>query len=110
MTADLTYSNVPAPRATNRAVRTPEAVHAAVYGEFLYGIGAAPGLDLGAPVHYRRDGDVFRHEFERGVTFANVGTAPAEITLDPAYRDLTGARRDRMVLAPHTAAVLLADA
>ena len=82
------------------------ALRAGVYQEFLYGVGAAPGLDLGRALRYTKDGGVFRQEFELGLTLANAGDVPVEVVLDRAYDDAEGARRTRLTLFPHCAEVL----
>jgi hypothetical protein len=89
------------------------ALHTAIYLEFLYGYGAAPGLDLGAPVEYTKvptaAGAVYRQTFERGLTIANLGDEATEVELERPYYDLSNTRRTAVVLAPHSAEVLLND-
>jgi hypothetical protein len=82
-------------------------LRAATFAEFLYGRGDAPGLDLGRSLGYTRSGTVYRHEFERGVTLANVGTEPVDVALGRGYLDLDYVLRRYVVLPPHSAEVLL---
>lgn len=90
-----------------------DALRAAVYAEFLYGFGAAPGLDLGAPTAYSRirtaSGTVYRQDFQRGVTFANVGASGVELDLDPPLYGLDGAPRDSLHLPARGAEILLRE-
>src|SRR5205085_12423076 len=103
------HHRVPAPRPV-RPVHTrnsrADVLRAATYQGFLYGFGAAPGVDLGAPVRYLRVGEVYRQEFERGVTLANSGDAPVAVDLGRPHLDAAGARRTRLTLPPRSAEVL----
>ena len=92
------------------AVGDADQLRVGTYAEFLYGRGDAAGLDLGRPVAYTRDGSVYRHTFERGVTVANVGTVPVEADLGAGYLDLDLVRRRHVFLLPHTADVLFSCA
>jgi hypothetical protein len=89
-------------------------IRAAIYAEFLHGFGGPSpsgewGLDLGNPTKYTKRGTVYRQEFERGVTVANVGDGPARVTLGRAHRGLDGVLRTVVELPPRTADVLLAE-
>lgn len=96
---------------TQRVRPSTETLQTAIYLEFLYGYGAAPGLDLGAPVQYTKvptnAGSVYRQTFERGLTVANLGDDAAEIVLERPYYDLANNPRTSIVLAAHSAEVLL---
>jgi hypothetical protein len=102
---------------TTQAYTAPDAALAdehsrvAVYLEFLYGFGAAPGIDLGAPLAYSRigtaNGTVYRQEFERGVTIANIGNEAVEVALDPPLYDLRNAKQASIHLPGHSAEVLV---
>jgi hypothetical protein len=109
MTIGLTHTPLPGPRPAKPTTPSPEALREAVYREFVYGIGEAPGIDLGRPVAYTRAGGVYRQRFERGLTLANIGSCPVEVDLDGGYRDLDGEPCARVTLAPRSATVLLAD-
>lgn len=90
---------------------TGDALRVAVYLEFLYGFGAAPGIDLGRPLNYGRvpteKGTVYRQEFERGVTIANIGDDAADVTLESALYDLANVKRTSIHLPGHSAEVLI---
>lgn len=115
MTATTTH-RIPAPRTTHgRPVHPSDgALQTAVYLEFLYGYGAAPGLDLGAPVAYGKvpteTGSVYRQTFQRGLTVANLGDEATELVLEHPYYDLSNNLRTTVVLAAHAAEVLLNEA
>ncbi len=106
-----TVTRIPAPRTARTTVLpTGDALQAATYLEFLYGYGAAPGLDLGSPVKYSKVGaSVYRQTFERGLTVANLGDEAAEVVLEHPYYALDGTVLDSVTLAPHSAKVLLHD-
>jgi hypothetical protein len=108
MTVTDTRTVIPSQR-TARPSGT--ALQTAIYLEFLYGYGAAPGLDLGAPVEYTKvatpSGSVYRQTFERGVTIANLGDEATEVALERPYYDLSNTARTSLVLPPHSAEVLL---
>ena len=88
--------------------KTPaDELRAATYAEFLYGRGEVPGLDLGLPTSYTREGTVYRQEFERGLTLANVGSEPVDVSLGRGYLDLGYVLRRYVVLPPHSAQILL---
>lgn len=78
-----------------------------VYAEFLYGIGSAPGVDLGRPLSYTKTGTVYRQDFERGLTFANVGDQASDVNLERPYFDLAQALRTSLTVPAHSAVVLL---
>ena len=96
----------PSPTPTPTPAPAVEDVRVGTYAEFLYGRGDAPGLDLGAAQHYTRTGAVYRQQFERGATLANVGDVPVEVDLGGTYLDLDMVARRRVVLAPRSAEVL----
>lgn len=105
------HHRLPAPRpdATGAAAFAPptgDDLRSAAYLEFMYGFGIVPGADLGAPVRYSKTGHVFRQDFEHGLTIANVGDAPARVTLDGPHTDADGAVRAAVTLAPRSAEVL----
>ena len=89
---------------------SPADVRTSVYAAFLHGYGspadAGRGPDLGQPVQFVRDGDVYRQRFGRGLTLANVGNQPVRVRLDRPYRDLEGVLRTEIVLPPRTGDVL----
>jgi hypothetical protein len=95
----------------SRVDLTGEALRIAVYLEFLYGFGAAPGIDLGAPKAYSRvptaAGIVYRQDFERGVTLANIGDEPVDLVLESPLFDLDNASRRSVHLDAQSAEVLL---
>ena len=84
-------------------------LHTAAYFEFLYGFGAAPGIDLGKPVEYgqapSRSGLVWRQVWEHGVSVANLGDSAEEIVLDHPYYDLDNVLRTRLTLPANSAEV-----
>lgn len=92
------------------AALSGEALRIAVYLEFLYGFGAAPGVDLGAPKAYSRvlttEGSVYRQDFEHGVTIANIGDDAVDVILDPPLYDLDNTKRTSLRLPGHSAEVL----
>jgi hypothetical protein len=99
----------PRPQASGAAAFAPLAgddLRSAAYQEFLYGFGIVPEADLGDPVRYSRSGALFRQDFERGLTLANVGDAPAHVTLEAPHTDADGTVRTELTLAPGTAEVL----
>jgi hypothetical protein len=79
----------------------------AVYAEFLYGRGDAPGVNLGRSIAYTRTGSVYRHEFEGGVTLANVSDVPVDFYLGRGYLDLGYVLRRYVVIPPHSGEILL---
>jgi len=87
-----------------------KALRAATYIEFLLGHGEAPGVDLGNPLQFDREGRVYSQRFTRGLTLANVGDEPCEVTLDRPYYDLAGYLRTSVVLPAGSADVLRIDA
>jgi hypothetical protein len=93
------------------SVLSGDALRVAVYLEFLYGFGAAPGVDLGHPKTYRRvdtpTGAVYRQDFERGVTIANVGDEDVSVPLDPPLYELSNTKRASIHLPAHSAEILL---
>jgi hypothetical protein len=90
---------------------SPAEVRAAVYAAFLHGIGDPSvggwGPDLGRPLFFERDGNVYRQRFERGLTLANVGDRALRVRLDRPYRDLHGVLRTEIVLPGRSGDVLL---
>lgn len=110
MSLTQTYEAGPAHRQPG-AVLAGDALRVAVYLEFLYGFGAAPGIDLGAPQTYSRvqtaNGIVYRQDFERGVTLANLSGDVVELTLEPPLYDLANKKRTTVRLPGHSAEVLL---
>jgi hypothetical protein len=86
------------------------ALRAATYVEFLLGHGEAPGVDLGSPVHFQREGSVYSQRFARGLTLANVGDEACEVVLERPYVDLAGRLRTSIVLPARSAEVLRLDA
>ncbi len=87
---------------------------ARVYAAFFDGYGGpspcdAWGIDLGAPVRYTKDGTVFRQEFERGLTLANIGDADVLVLLGRTYRDPDGVVRASVTVPARGAAVLLVE-
>jgi len=98
---------------TKRPVR--DWMQTATYLEFLYGFGAAPGVDLGAPKVYSKvdaggGSAVYRQEFERGLTIANLGSETVEIPLHRPYHTLYDTVVTSVTLPSHSAEVLLNDA
>ena len=87
-----------------------QALRAATYVEFLLGHGEAPGVDLGNPVHFAREGRVYSQQFARGLTLANVGDESCEVVLERPYFDLAGHLRASVVLPARSADVLRLDA
>ena len=104
MTVTVSAPCIPGPRGAGLA-----AVRAGTYIEFLLGHGEAPGIDLGSPVLFARQGTVYSQRFARGLTMANVGDEPCEVTLDYPHYDLTGAPCTSVILAPRRAEVLRRD-
>lgn len=103
------HHRLPGPRpAATVAPPSGDELRQAAYQEFLYGAGVVPGLDLGRPVRYSKEGGVFRQQFERGLALANTGDAPVEVVLDRAYDDADGTRRTRVTLPARSAEVLRA--
>jgi hypothetical protein len=86
---------------------TADELRAAVYAEFLYGYGAAPGLDLGRPIAYTRSGSIYRQEFEHGITLANVGEENVDVYVGAGYLDLDHVLSRYVLLPPHSAQVLI---
>ena len=107
----LTQTNPAVPVYQTGSVLTGDALRVAVYLEFLYGFGAAPGIDLGSPKAYSRintaGGTVYRQDFERGATIANVGDNAVDLALEPPLYDLSNAKRTSIHLPAHSAEVLL---
>jgi hypothetical protein len=103
-------TTIPKPRSIQPDTLTSEQLHTAAYFDFLYGFGAGPGIDLGAPVAYGRapssKGFVWRQTWEHGVTVANLGDEPDEIVLDHPYYDLDNVLRTRVTLPGHSVEVL----
>jgi len=94
---------------------TRDWVQTATYLEFVYGFGAAPGVDLGLPKVYSKveagpSTAVYRQEFERGLTIANLGGETAEILLDRPYHTLYDTVVTSVTLPAYSAEVLLDDA
>jgi hypothetical protein len=90
-------------------------VRATVYAEFLNGYGGPSlgedwGVDLGRPIHYSKHGTVFRQDFDRGLSLANVGDVPVCIDLGGTYRDLDGVLRTSLTLPAGAGDVLLLEA
>lgn len=89
---------------------SPADVRTSVYAAFLHGYGCPAdggwGPDLGEPVQFLRDGNVYRQRFARGLTLANVGDQPVRVRLDRPYRDLDGVLRTEIVLPPRSGDVL----
>lgn len=81
-------------------------IRMAVYLEFLFGYGQAPGIDLGPPRRCTRIGTVHRQEFERGVTFANVGELAVRLDLVGIHYDVTQALVVSLLLPEHSGEVL----
>jgi hypothetical protein len=110
MSVTQTKNAIPANQQAG-SVLTGDALRVAVYLEFLYGFGAAPGIDLGAPKSYSRistaDSPVYRQDFERGATIANVGDSAVEVSLEPPLYDLSNVKRTSIRLPAHSAEVLL---
>jgi hypothetical protein len=114
MTATTTH-RIPAPRTARPTVHlSGAALKTAIYLEFLYGYGAAPGLDLGSPIEYGKvsteAGSVYRQSFQRGLTVANLGDEATELVLEHPYYDLSNTLRTSVVLPAHSAEVLLNEA
>jgi hypothetical protein len=90
---------------------SPAQVRTSVYAAFLHGYGCPSdggwGPDLGQPVHFAREGNVYRQRFARGLTLANVGNDPVRVRLDRPYHDLDGVLRTDIVLPPRSGDVLL---
>ncbi len=86
--------------------QTADGLRAAVYAEFQYGRGDAPGLDLGRALQYSRTGTVYRQEFEHGVTLANIGDEPVDFPLGRGYLDLDYVLCRYVVIPPRSAQVL----
>lgn len=109
-----TPAAIPSPRRGRRGGRPLDpAWKGLAYLDFLYGFGAGPGVDLGAPREYRKvhttHGSVYRQDFEHGVAFANFGDESTLIVLDYPYFDLGNDLRTSVTVAPHTVEVLLND-
>lgn len=83
------------------------------YFEFLYGWGAAPGVDLGAVGAYSKvptqTGAVYRQEFERGISLGNLGSEPAVVQLGHRYLDLTGKVHTSVTIPARAVKVLIKD-
>jgi hypothetical protein len=89
------------------AVATPEDVRAGTYAEFLYGYGAAPGVDLGHPRAFSSPAPgVHQQLFERGLTVVNTTALPVLVRLSQPRVDLDDTLRTAVVLRPHSAEVL----
>ena len=107
MSSTVTCRQVPVPRQpVGLGALEIARLRAATYVEFLLGHGEAPGVDLGGPVSFTRDGSVYSQAFADGLTLANVGSEAVEVVLPQPYLDLTGAPRSSVVLPPHGAEVL----
>jgi hypothetical protein len=107
MSSTVTHRQVPAPRVPAGMPAAEIArLRAATYVEFLLGHGEAPGVDLGVPVAFTRDGHVYSQAFADGLTLANVGVEAVEVALPHPYRDLSGVTRSSIVLPAHSAEVL----
>jgi hypothetical protein len=96
-----------------RALPVGDALETAIYLEFLHGYGAAPGVDLGLPKAYAKvdtgaGGGVYRQDFERGITIANLGAETVEIVLERPYYTLTDTAVTTIALPAHSAKVLRA--
>jgi hypothetical protein len=105
------HHRLPAPRpdASGAAAFAPLAgdeLRYATYVEFLYGYGIVADADLGAPVRYSRAGNLYRQDFEQGVTLANVGDTAVSVRLDGPHTDADGAVRTEVTLRPRSAEVL----
>lgn len=83
----------------------------AIYLEFLYGYGAAPGVDLGCAKGYSkvdtgRPGNVYRQDFQRGLTIANLGAEAVRVDLGRPYRNRCEDVVTSVILPGHSAEVL----
>jgi hypothetical protein len=110
-----TRTSIPTPRTVSSKRPNRDWTATATYLEFLYGFGAAPGVDLGSPKVYSKvdagpGKTVYRQEFERGMTIANLGEETAEIVLDRPYRTLANAVVTKLTLPGHSAEVLVNQA
>lgn len=107
MSSTVTYRHLPAPRHPAGLPAAEVArLRLATYVEFLLGHGEAPGVDLGVPLAFTRDGSVYSQAFTGGLTLANVGAEAVEVVLPMPYLDLTGGTRSSVVLPGHSAEVL----
>jgi hypothetical protein len=114
MNTTQTQTRIPSPRTGRRGIDPVDPTWKGLaYLDFLYGFGAGPGVDVGAPRDYRKvpttHGSVYRQDFEHGVAFANFGDETALVVLDYPYFDLTNELCTSVTVAPHTVEVLLND-
>lgn len=86
---------------------SPAELRRAIYADFMYGYGQAPGVNLGRPLAFTSSGPVHRQEFEGGVTLANISDAPVDFYLGRGYLDLGNVLRRYVVLPPRSAEILL---
>lgn len=84
-------------------------IRGSIYTSFLYEAGAPAYCDdwgLGEPGAYRKVGDVYRRDFTRGMTLANVGSTPRTITLDEPHQTLDGKTVTSVTIRPQSAELL----
>ena len=100
--------DLPCCAAADLTALTPDELRRQTYLGFLYSYGESPCLDLGAPLDFTRTGTLYRQDFARGVTLANVGDEPVEVALDRGYLDLGYALCRSVTVPPRSAEILLA--